>query len=182
MIMKTSLIVSSICHVILLLALHKALPVHLQWEEMRTYEVELIRPPVKDMDMDKMLEAHISRLQQEKKPVRPVEQDTISLDTKDKRYITYAKMIKEKIMVHWMYPMEARDLLLEGRLMVIFSLSRDGKMIQSRVHKSSGHEILDNEAVRAINTAAPFPPFPEHVTANRLNIRANFDYRLTARR
>ena len=66
--------------------------------------------------------------------------------------------------------------------MVIFSLNRDGKMIQIKVHKPSAYEILDNEAIRAISTAAPFPPFPEHVTASRLNIRANFDYRLTARR
>jgi len=180
--MKTSLIVSSLCHVILFLALQKALPLHWQWEELRTYQVELIRPPVKDMDTDEMLEAHIARLQQEQRPVRPVEQDTISLDTKDKRYITYAKIIKEKIMVHWMYPLKAKELLIEGNLMIIFSLNRDGKMIQIKVHKPSGHEILDNEAIRAINMAAPFPPFPEHLTAGRLNIRANFDYRITARR
>ena len=182
MIMKISLIVSSLCHVVLFLALHEVLPLHWQWGELRTYQVELIRPPVKDLDMDKMLEAHIARLQQDQQPVRPVEQDTISLDTKDKRYVTYARIIKEKIMVQWMYPTEAREWLLEGNLMVIFSLTRDGKMIQIKVIKSSGHKILDNEAIRAINTAAPFPPFPEHVTAKRLNIKANFDYRLTARR
>ncbi len=180
--MKISLITSSLCHVIIFLALHNALPLHWRWEELRTYRVELIRPPVKDMDTDNMLETDISRLKQEQRPVSPVEQDTISLDTKDKRYITYAKMIKEKIMYHWMYPSKAREFLLEGNLMVIFSLNRDGKMIQIKVHKPSGYEILDNEATRAISTAAPFPPFPEHVIASRLNIRANFDYRLTARR
>ena len=182
MIMKTSLIVSSLCHVILFLALQKAFPVHWVWEELRTYQVELIRPPVIDMETKEMIEAHISRLKEEQQPVRPVEQDTISLDTKDKRYISYARIIKEKIMYQWMYPAKAKELLMEGNLMVIFSLNRDGTMIQISVHKPSGYDILDKEAIRAISTAAPFPPFPEHVTASRLNIRANFDYRITARR
>jgi protein TonB len=85
-------------------------------------------------------------------------------------------------MYQWTYPAEAKELLMEGSLMVIFSLNRDGTMIQIKVNKLSGYEILDKEAIRAIRSAAPFPPFPEHVTASRLNIRANFDYRITARR
>lgn len=181
MIMKISLIVSSLFHVILFFALNKALPVHWSWEELRTYQVELIRPPVVDRETEEMLEAHVSRLKEEQ-PVHPVDQDTISLDTKDKRYISYARLIKEKIMYQWTYPAEAKELLIEGNLKVIFSLNRDGTMIQIKVYKPSGYEVLDKEAIRAIHSAAPFPPFPEHVSASRLNIRANFDYRITAHR
>ena len=64
----------------------------------------------------------------------------------------------------------------------MFSLAGNGNVVQVAVNKKSGYKVLDQEAVRAITSAAPFPPFPEHITAKRLNIIANFDYRLTARK
>jgi outer membrane biosynthesis protein TonB len=36
--------------------------------------------------------------------------------------------------------------------------------------------LLDDEAVRAIKVAAPFPPIPRSITANRLRIIAGFTY------
>ena len=42
---------------------------------------------------------------------------------------------------------------------------------------SSGYARLDNEAVRAINAAAPFAPFPASWGGlEKLNIRATFEY------
>ncbi|HJX34014.1 MAG TPA: TonB family protein, partial [Desulfatiglandales bacterium] len=56
----------------------------------------------------------------------------------------------------------------------------DGKMTYVNITQGSGHDILDQEVIRAINSAAPFPPFPESITAKRLNINATFNYRLTS--
>jgi TonB family protein len=55
-------------------------------------------------------------------------------------------------------------------------------MKEIRVAESSGHQILDAEATRAVRSAAPFPPFPNHVTVARLNIKASFDYRIKAKK
>jgi protein TonB len=46
------------------------------------------------------------------------------------------------------------------------------------VEQSSGLPILDHAAMEAVRGAAPFPPFPEHITLKRLSIVANFDYRI----
>jgi TonB family protein len=180
--MKISLIISFFFHAILLMSFHKAIPLYWPIEELRTYSVEIIRPPVEDINTDDIPKTNIERLKDKEGPNPEGGQDTISLDTKDKRYITYAGLIKEEIMFHWRYPPEARAYLIEGDLSVLFSLARDGSMAQIRITRGSGHKILDEEVTRAIGNAAPFPPFPGSITVKRLNIKAAFDYRLTSRK
>jgi protein TonB len=109
-------------------------------------------------------------------------QETISLDTDDKRYVTYAQAIKERIAGQWKYPQEARKKKLEGRLVALFSLNREGHLTRLDITKTSGHEVLDREAERAIRSAAPFPPFPSTVTVSRLNINVSFDYTLSKKK
>jgi TonB family protein len=171
---KVCLIVSFLFHAVTILAFHDA--IHLNWtvEEPRTYKV--------DLDPDETPGADISQTKEESEPPPTPDQDTISLDTKDKRYVSYASLIKGRIGSQWSYPSAARDRLIEGELMVLFSLVREGKVIEIRVINPSGYAVLDEEAVRAIKAAAPFPPFPDQVTVKRLNIQASFDYRLTGKR
>lgn len=180
---KVCLIVSFLFHAVTILAFHDA--IHLNWtvEEPRTYRVDLIRTPVEDLDPDETPDADISQTKEESEPPPPtLDQETISLDTKDKRYVSYASLIKGRIGSQWKYPSAARDRLIEGQLMVLFSLVREGEVIEIGVINPSGYKVLDEEAVRAIKAAAPFPPFPGHVTVKRLNIQASFDYRLTGER
>lgn len=179
---KVCLIASFLFHAVGILAFHDA--IHLSWtmEESRTYKVDLIRAPVDDLDPDKKPGSDISETKEESKPPPTLDQDTISLDTKDKRYVSYATLIKGRIGSQWRYPSAARDRLIEGELMVLFSLVKEGEVIEIRVINPSGYDVLDEEAVRAIKAAAPFPPFPDHVTVKRLNIQASFDYRLTGKR
>ena len=179
---RISLIVSFFFHAITILALHDAFTLHWAAEELRTYRVDLIRPSMEDINPNEISDPDISRIKPEPQPPPVLDQDTISLDTKDERYVTYSRLIKERIGSRWRYPSEALERLIEGKLMVIFSLTRNGDVVQIRLMKDSGHEILDKEAIRAITAAAPFPPFSEHITVRRLNIKASFDYRLTSRK
>jgi protein TonB len=102
------------------------------------------------------------------------------LDTKDKRYVPYAKLVKARLMQNWKYPEEALDKLIEGKLLALFSLDRQGRLLEIEIIQLSGFEVLDREAIRAIRASAAFPPFPSSVTVSRLNIEASFDYRLTS--
>ncbi len=181
-VMRVSLILSLFVHLVAILALQEAFPLNWQVEELRTYRVDLIRPPVQDLDPEELSVPDISRTEPRPKPPPSLDQDTISLDTKDERYVTYARLIKERIGFHWKYPPDALERLLEGKLMVVFSLARKGDVIQITLTKNSGYETLDREAVRAIQAAAPFPPFPGHIQVSRLNIKASFDYQLTSKK
>ncbi len=181
MIIRISLMISFTLHLVLLLAFQRAFPLIQVQEELRTYRVTLVRPPVEELEPYDP-ETDLAPLKQEETPLPLEEEHTISLDTEDKQYVSYARVIKERIMRHWVYPPEARDNLVEGHLMAVFSLNREGHMMAVGVTATSGHEILDREAVGAISKAAPFPPLPGHIRVKRLNIRAAFDYRLTSRK
>lgn len=182
LIMRISLMVSFLFHLVLLLSFQNAFPLYTDFEELRTYEVELIRPPVEDMDLEEKAEVDIAKPGEEPTPPAEESQDTISLDTDDKRYVDYAQAIKERLKANWSYPQEARNHLIEGSLLLVFSLSREGALTRLEIRRSSDHEILDREAERAVRAASPFPPFPAHITVGRLNIEADFAYRLTAKR
>jgi TonB family protein len=179
---KVCLVLSFLFHAVTILAFHD---VHLlKWadEKPRTYKVDLIRAPVEDIAPDERPGADISQTNEEPAPPPNLDQDTISLDTMDKRYMSYARLIKEEIGSQWRYPSEARARLIEGKLTLVFSLGRGGDLVGIDLLKHSGFSILDEEAVRAVRAAAPFPPFPDHVSVKRLNIEASFDYRMTSKK
>ncbi|MBW1998233.1 MAG: energy transducer TonB [Deltaproteobacteria bacterium] len=182
MVFKITFAVSLFLHAAVVFSLRDVLV--LQWEppDLRTYRIELVRPPVKDLDQLDAPGAEISGIKDRKETPPDQSEDTISLDTSDKRYVSYARAIKENILLHWRYPPEAKNALLEGKLRVTFTLDRGGSVIAIEVSKASGYDVLDQEAVRAINAASPFPPFPPHIAVNRLHINADFEYRLKRRK
>ena len=181
-ILRISLIVSFFLHILLLITFQKAFPLHWAVNDLRTYRVELVRPPVESLDTTPKTDADLTETPEEETPAPEESQDTISLDTHDKRYITYAAAVKERISAHWIYPEAAKERLIEGQLTVLFSLDPQGSLIEIVFLSGSGYPVLDEEAARAIRSADPFPSFPAHITVNRLNVRATFDYRITARR
>jgi TonB family protein len=182
LIMRISLLISSLFHLVLLTALQDAFPLFADIEDLRIYTVELIRPPVDEMDREEKGGVDIAKPEADPTPHADETEETISLDTDDKRYVSYAGVIKERLKANWSYPPDARNNLIEGRLLAMFSLSKEGALTRLEISRSSGHEILDREAERAIRSASPFPPFPEHITVGRLNIEASFDYRITTKR
>ncbi|MEE9213673.1 MAG: energy transducer TonB [Thermodesulfobacteriota bacterium] len=58
------------------------------------------------------------------------------------------------------YPYRARKLSMEGRVIVSFVVRLDGSIKDIIIEQSSGHSILDNNVIRAVKKAVPFPPPP----------------------
>jgi TonB family protein len=182
--LRTCLILSLAFHAVMVLALQNAVPTFLAADDLRIYRVELLRPPIDDLDLAEKPDTDISKPEEPAapKPSSDESQETISLDTADKRYVTYAQAIKERIAGQWKYPQEARKKKLEGRLVALFSLNKEGALTRMEITRSSGHEVLDREAERAVQSAAPFPPFPSTITVSRLNINVSFDYTLSKKK
>ncbi len=57
------------------------------------------------------------------------------------------------------YPDEARARKLYGSLLLLVSIEPDGTLRDVQVIDSSGHEVLDEAAVRIVRLAAPYAPF-----------------------
>lgn len=58
------------------------------------------------------------------------------------------------------YPEEARARNIHGSLQLLVSIKPDGSIYEVDILKSSGFAILDDAAIRIVQMAAPFQPFP----------------------
>ena len=58
------------------------------------------------------------------------------------------------------YPREAQVNGLTGTLRLLVAIASDGTLSDVRVLESSGHDVLDDAAVRIVKLAAPYSPFP----------------------
>ena len=70
------------------------------------------------------------------------------------------------------YPEEAKRYQLQGHLRLLVSLYADGRVHEVTILDSSGIKILDDAAVRIVQLAAPFAPFPASLKqeADRIEI------------
>ena len=68
------------------------------------------------------------------------------------------------------YPAAAVADRLQGVVLLGFSLDRGGRVLGGRVLRSSGHEVLDREALDLLYRVAPLPPFPPGIAAERLDL------------
>ncbi len=103
---------------------------------------------------------------------------TVTIGTQSIKYASYMKHIKDKVQNVWIYPQDARENGIQGRLLVYFSISKDGSLCRLSLVRSSGSKILDDAAMQAIKDAAPFPKLPDRFHLDRLNIYATFEYKL----
>src|SRR5918996_6086090 len=78
----------------------------------------------------------------------------VSLNTKDPVFVTYFNRIKQSIESQWEYPELALRYGLQGKLSLEFTIAKDGQLTQLRMLRSSGSQLLDEEAIRAIKAAA----------------------------
>ena len=104
---------------------------------------------------------------------------TISIGTHSIKYASYMQHIKHKIQNVWIYPEEARQTGQQGRLLILFSIGKDGSLVKLKLLRSSGYPLLDKAALQAVKDAAPFPPLPERFGVDVLNIYATFEYVLS---
>jgi protein TonB len=179
--MRICLIISFLFHVLLFMIFQKSFPSPWAQGEYRSYRVDLVRPSVEGLEEGDIPEPETAQVQKEQTP--PDEESaTISLETKDERYVSYTKLIKEKILKSWDYPREARRKKMEGKVFLTFTLERSGDLALVKIHKGSGYHVLDQEAKRAIFDSAPFPPFPERIPFKRLHIKAAFAYQLSKKK
>jgi len=100
----------------------------------------------------------------------------VSLNTRDPIYVSYFVKIKQNIEQQWEYPEVALRYGLQGRVSLEFTIGGGGQLEQLRMIRSSGSQVLDEEALRAIKAAAPFPPIPSWIKPVPLSISASMEY------
>ena len=76
------------------------------------------------------------------------------------------------------YPEAAQSRHQEGVAQVFFSLDRQGRVINSRLVRSSGASALDDEALALLRRAEPFPPPPPELPGPRVDLTVPIRFNL----
>ena len=87
----------------------------------------------------------------------------------------YWALVRRRIETQKHYPRRALMRGLEGTVQIRFTLNQDGTLAELSVRNGSSHPSLDDAALSAVRAAAPFPPLPESVAANR-PLELNIDF------
>ncbi|MDR1044570.1 MAG: energy transducer TonB [Candidatus Adiutrix sp.] len=82
----------------------------------------------------------------------------------------YASQIRAKLNRLKKYPPAAASRQIGGVVTVNFTVNRQGQVISSRMVRSSGQSILDQEAMALLRRCSPFPAMPKEMTLNSLNL------------
>lgn len=114
-------------------------------------------------DESARLNAEISRTWQEyqKRPRHKF----LNARTQEYKYAAYMDAWRAKIerIGNLNYPEEAKQRHLTGNLLLDVALNANGTVNNISVQRSSGQKILDDAAIRIVELAAPFAPFPPEI-------------------
>jgi len=92
---------------------------------------------------------------------------SVSASTREYRYASYLGAWARKVerIGNVNYPQAAKDQHLYGNLILSVAVRADGSVEQVRVVRSSGYPLLDQAAIRIVELAAPYSPFPPDIAA-----------------
>lgn len=84
----------------------------------------------------------------------------------------YMRNLQQRIKRNWEPPRGEES----RRVVLLFGISKDGRLTSLRIHKSSGLESADKAAMEAVRLSAPFAPLPAEYKENTVDIQFTFDY------
>ena len=90
----------------------------------------------------------------------------------------YLASIRARIEKHKRYPARAKIRHQEGKVTIRFVLTPSGDTQSLGVSKSSGREILDNAALKAVRDASPFPGMPGGIFKGEIPLALTIVFRL----
>ena len=84
----------------------------------------------------------------------------------------YMRELQRRIKLNWDPPKGNES----KRVVLLFKIGKDGRMLSCRVFKSSGLQSADQAALRAVELTAPFRPLPADFKGQSIDIQFTFDY------
>lgn len=84
----------------------------------------------------------------------------------------YMKKLQKDIKKNWNPPKIDKS----KRVVALFKIEKSGKLLETKIKKSSGDTDMDNAAIKAVYDTAPFEPLPKEFTGKSIDIQFTFDY------
>ena len=95
-----------------------------------------------------------------------------SAATDDPIFGPYMRELQRRIKMNWDPPKGNES----KRVVLIFKIAKDGRLLSCRVSQSSGIPAADQAALRAVELTAPFQPLPSGFAGQSIDIAFTFDY------
>lgn len=86
----------------------------------------------------------------------------------------YVAELQRRIRRNWSPPVEDRS----KRVVVLFHISRDGRLLGLQIMQSSGSPPADQAAIAAVRASAPFRALPPGFRGNDIAVQFIFDYEI----
>ena len=84
----------------------------------------------------------------------------------------YMRELQRRIKMNWNPPKGNES----KRVVLLFKIAKDGRLLSCSVFKSSGLPSADNAAINAVKLTAPFKPLPADFKGQSIDIQFTFDY------
>ena len=84
----------------------------------------------------------------------------------------YMRDLQRRIKMNWDPPKGNES----KRVVLLFKIARDGRLLSCTVSKSSGLPEADKAAINAVHLTAPFKPLPANFKGQSVDIQFTFDY------
>lgn len=84
----------------------------------------------------------------------------------------YMRELQRRIKMNWNPPKGNES----KRVVLLFKIAKDGRLLSCSVFKSSGLPSADNAAISAVKLTAPFKPLPAEFKGQSIDIQFTFDY------
>lgn len=84
----------------------------------------------------------------------------------------YMRDLQRRIKMNWDPPKGNES----KRVVLLFKIAKDGRLLSCSVYKSSGLPNADNAALNAVKLTAPFRPLPAEYKQQSIDIQFTFDY------
>ena len=90
----------------------------------------------------------------------------------------YMRDLQQRIKRNWEPPKGEES----RRVVILFTIARDGRLMSKRITKSSGLAAADKAAMSAVELSAPFKPLPADYKESSVDIQFTFDYNVFSAR
>jgi TonB family protein len=91
---------------------------------------------------------------------------------KDPDFGPYMSELQRRIKRNWQPPRRNQS----KRVILLFTVAKDGRLLNLRVYKTSGEPDTDKAAISAVQLSAPFKPLPNEFSGSSIDIQFAFDY------
>lgn len=96
---------------------------------------------------------------------------SVNINQLDIAFIEYYNTVGSMVRSEWIFPGQAVPGL---QAIVTIKIAPDGKLLAMRVERASGNTLFDQSAVKAVEKVGDFPPLPEDIEEEYLEIGIRF--------